>query len=303
MKDEETGDRAAEQARKRFRFVDHPWLALGTFLFLSVLVLVVTGTVLALVFGMPAGSRVTGFFNALISHVVLLFVITPFALGLPKGSRSFPTYLRDIGLTTVRPVGRLLLLALSCWAILGLSQAAGSVVYRLTEGLPVTSDFLREVFDLSRDLPPRSLGPLFSLPSAFEEVAFRGIILTLFLGAYSRRRAIVVSAGGFAVLHLLNLLGGRDPTWVFGQVGWSFCMGLFYGYLFVRTGSLLPPMLVHYLGNVFIGSFAGYLQEAASVEVQVLYGLTFSLGVVPVTLMILWARFFTDRWLPRDRAG
>ena len=99
-------------------------------------------------------------------------------------------------------------------------------------------------------------------------------------------------------MHLLNLAMGRDLVWVIGQVIWAFTIGLFYGYVFVKTRSLLPSMIVHYLGNVFISSLAGYIQSRASIEIQALYGVVFSFGVVPVTLMILWARFFISRWLP-----
>ena len=180
--------------------------------------------------------------------------------------------------------------------VLGLVGTVASLVLGLQSG----SRTLKSVLDVSGDLPPRSLSPLYSLPSAFEEIGFRGVILTLFVASYSKSRSILISAGAFAIVHLLNLASGREPIWVFGQLGWAFCMGTFYGYLFVRTGSLIPPMLVHYLGNVFIGSFAGYMQASASVELQVLYGLTFSLGIIPVTVMVLWVRFFTRNWLPPD---
>ena len=72
-----------------------------------------------------------------------------------------------------------------------------------------------------------------------------------------------------------------------GQIVWAFIIGLFYGYVFVSTRSLLPPMIVHYLSNVFISSLVGYIQSKASVEIQVLYGVTFSLGIIPTALMIL----------------
>jgi membrane protease YdiL (CAAX protease family) len=98
-------------------------------------------------------------------------------------------------------------------------------------------------------------------------------------------------------MHLLNLTNGANVVWVMGQVTWAFIIGLFYGYVFVRTRSLLPSMIVHYLGNVFIGSLTGYMQSRASIEIQVLYGVTLSLGVIPVILMILWTKFFTSRWL------
>jgi hypothetical protein len=57
-------------------------------------------------------------------------------------------------------------------------------------------------------------------------------------------------------------------------------------------------MIVHYLGNVFISSLTGYIQIRASIEIQALYGVIFSLGFVPVTLMILWTRFYSSKWLP-----
>lgn len=295
MKDGST-ERRIDAQRSDFWFLNHPWVSLVTFLILSVLVLGLFGTFYTRALGMPTNARATGFINALSSHILILFLITPFLLKLPRGSKSLKTYLDDIGLTRVRPAGKLLILAMSCYAILAASQAAGSIVYRLVQGLPITWEFLTTVFDITSDLPPESLSAVYSLPSALEEVGSRGVILTLFLAFYSRRRSILISAAGFAVLHLLNLLSGREPIWVLGQLGWAFFMGLFYGYLYVRTKSLIPPMLVHYLGNVFVGSLAGYMQNQASVEVQVLYGVTFTFGVIPVTLMILWVRFFTNTW-------
>ena len=99
-------------------------------------------------------------------------------------------------------------------------------------------------------------------------------------------------------MHLLNMTNGRESVWAMGRIVWAFTIGLFYGYVFVRTRSLLPPMIVHYLGNVFISSLTGYIQTRASIEIQALYGVIFSFGVVPTPLMILWTRFFASRWLP-----
>jgi hypothetical protein len=42
------------------------------------------------------------------------------------------------------------------------------------------------------------------------------------------------------------------------------------------------------------------MQSRASIEMQALFGVIFSLGVVPTTLMILWTRFFVARWLPEN---
>jgi len=233
-------------------------------------------------------------------HILTIFILVPFVLRLPKGKRTYVQYLDDIGLSRMQPFSKLMLLAISCYLILALSQIAASLVYRLFEGLPVTWDFICRVINFSGDLPPYSPSLLISIPSAFEEASFRGIVLTAFLQKYSGRKSIIFSSFGFALMHLLNLLNGANVVWVKGQIIWAFVIGLFYGYAFVKTCSLLPPMIVHYLGNVFIGSLTGYMQASASVETQVLYGVTLSLGIVPTTLMILWTKFFTSKWLTTD---
>jgi membrane protease YdiL (CAAX protease family) len=130
----------------------------------------------------------------------------------------------------------------------------------------------------------------------FEEVGFRGIVLTVFLNSYSERKSIIFSSIGFSLMHLLNLAMGRELVWVIGQLIWSFTIGLFYGYVFVRTRSLLPPMIVHYLSNAFIGSLTGYMQSSASARTEALYGVILTLGIVPTFLMIIWTRFFLEKW-------
>jgi membrane protease YdiL (CAAX protease family) len=264
----------------------------------SVVSIFLMGSVIFGLIGLPDDSPIVQFAHGMSYHILTAFILAPFVLRLPKGKRTFRQYLDDIRLSRMQPFLRLVLLALSCYIILALSQAAASFVYRLFEEQPITGDFVRQVFDLSGDLPPGSSSLLVSIPSMFEEVAFRGIALTVFLSKHSERKSVIFSALGFGLMHLLNLTSGRELVWVMGQLVWAFSIGLFYGYVFVRTKSLLPPMIVHYLGNVFIGSLTGYMQARASIEIQALYGVIFSLGVVPTTLMILWTRFFSSRWLP-----
>lgn len=287
----------------KFHLYEHPWLSLLAVLVASIFTIFLSGTVIFGLIGLPDNASGVQFAHAMFYHVLTVFLLVPFVLRLPKGKRTFRQYLDDIGLSRMQPFVPLVLLGLSCYAILALSQVAASFLYRLFEGLPTDWGFVRQVFDLSRDLPPGSPSLFVSFPSIFEEAVFRGIILTLFLGRYSPRKSIIISAVSFGLIHLLNLLGGRETLWVLGQVGWASTIGLFYGYAFVRTGSLLPVMIVHYLGNVFIGSLTGYIQDRASIEMQVLYGVIFSLGVVPTALMVTWTRFYSARWLFRGGGG
>jgi membrane protease YdiL (CAAX protease family) len=286
------------QGKKKFRLHEHPWLALVISMLTTILTIEFTGTVIFGVIGLSGNSLAGSLANESAFKILSSFILAPLVLRLPKGKRTYRQFLDDIGLTRLKPFFRLLLLALSCYLILALSQVAASFVYRLMEGKPITWGFVSMVCSLSiRDLPDSSI-LLFSIAGALEEVGSRGIILTVFLNRYSEWKSIIFSSLGFGLMHLLNLTNGADLVVVLGQVAWAFIIGLFYGYIFVRTRSLLPPMIVHYLGNAFISSLLAYLQMWASVEVQVVYGIIFSFGIVPTALMILWTKFYTSRWLP-----
>jgi membrane protease YdiL (CAAX protease family) len=299
----ETQNTTHKTEKSKFRLYEHPWLSLLAVIVTTILSILLSGTVIYGLLDLRDDLPSVQFVQGISYHVLTAFIFAPFVLRLPKGKRTFGQYLDDIRLSRMQPFVRLVLLALSCYVVLALSQVAGSFVYRLFEGQPINWGFIRQVFDISGDLPPGSPSLLISLPSSFEEVAFRGIVLTVFLSKYSERKAIIFSSIGFGLMHMLNLLMGRELVWVLGQVVWAFTTGLFYGYVFIRTRSLLPPMIVHYLSNVFIGSLTGYIQSRASIEIQALYGVIFSLGVVPTTLMILWTRFFSSRWLPNSNDG
>ena len=283
--------------KRNFQFCEHPWLSLLTIILTTVLLSILTGIVVSVLTRLPYDSPTALFATALSYHILTVFLFVPFILRLPKGKRTFRQYLDDIRLSRIQPFIRLVLLALSCYIILALSQVAASFVYRIFEGQPINTSFIQQIFDPSIDLPPSSPSILLSIPSIFEEIAFRGIVLTVFLSKYSERKSIIFSSLGFAFIHLFGMAFGSDPVWTLMQTVWAFTIGLFYGYIFVRTRSLLPPMIVHYLGNVFISTLTGYIQNRASIEIQALYGVIFSLGVIPVTIMILWTRFFSSRWL------
>lgn len=289
--------------KRKFRLFEHPWLSLLAIIVVSIFSIYLAGSVIFGVLGLPDDAPAVRFAQQMTFHILASFIFFPFVLRLPKGKRSFRQYLDDIGLSRIRPTFLLLLLALSCSLILALSQAAGSILYRLFEGYSVNGRFIQQTFDFSSLLPTNSPDLLLALPSAFEEVAFRGVALTVFLSKYSKRKSIIFSSIGFSLMHLLNLTTGRELVWVLGQLGWSFILGLFYGYVFVRTKSLMPSMIVHVIGNATLNTLSGYMLGRATVEMQILYQIIFSFGILPTTLMILWTRRFTASWLDGSYAG
>jgi membrane protease YdiL (CAAX protease family) len=162
-------DSTSGKTKGRFQFAEHPWISLLVFNLLTLFLMIL------------ASNLGLSDINFLFYHALMLFAIVPFVLRLPKGKRSFKDYLDDIRLSRVQPLLPLLLLGFSCYIIMLVCQATGSIVYGLTHGQSVTDSFLRYVFDITVDLPPNSWSLVTSMPSIFEEVAFRGVILTLFL--------------------------------------------------------------------------------------------------------------------------
>ena len=149
---------------------------------------------------------------------------------------------------------------------------------------------------LANELPLRSTSWLLSIPSIFEEVVWRGVILAAFLRVYDQLKAILFSALCFGLWHILYLLVDGDLVLTVGNVIWAAILGLFYGYVTLKTGSLLPAMIVHYLGNLFVSATNTYIQTNASIQAVAVYGVVFTFGIIPTILMILWTRLFTTRW-------
>ena len=71
-----------------------------------------------------------------------------------------------------------------------------------------------------------------------EEVVFRGAILRSLLGRYRPWTAICLSALLFALIHV-------NPA----QLPHAFAVGLLFGWMYYRTGSILPSMAYHWANN------------------------------------------------------
>lgn len=82
-------------------------------------------------------------------------------------------------------------------------------------------------------------------PALMEEFVFRGIFLGLYREQGSTERAVVMSALGFALIHLS--IHRLAPT---------FLLGLVLGALVARYGSLLPAIIMHlvYNGSLLLGA-------------------------------------------------
>lgn len=84
-------------------------------------------------------------------------------------------------------------------------------------------------------------------PALFEEEIFRGIFISnLKKNNKSDMYCLFVSAAVFALIHLTNIVG-MSMTGVLVQAGYSFVIGLVLAAVYLRNGSLLQVVIVHFL--------------------------------------------------------
>lgn len=92
-----------------------------------------------------------------------------------------------------------------------------------------------------------------ALSGIVEETLYRGLVLRALrpTGAW---RAALLSAALFGSMHILNVLSISSPEYALLQVGYAAAIGFGYSALVIRTGTLYPLIVAHFLTN-----FAAFL--------------------------------------------
>ena len=209
----------------------------------------------------------------------LLFVRR--SLGLPNGKESLKEYVKTIGLKPDKKIGRNIFLGTSCSIIYFIStfitgNIFGNYIFDLDVifGNPGTSISIFGWF----------LFILMLIPGIWEEVSFRGVIATLNLRKYSQRTVLIVVSILFGLFHFVNLLSGGSLLNTGIQVIYASLLGFLFGYLFIKTKSLIPSIILHYLINS-LGQLFTYVIFDNMVD-QVLYAII-GVGLIPTVLGVL----------------
>ncbi|MFW9848768.1 MAG: lysostaphin resistance A-like protein, partial [Candidatus Thorarchaeota archaeon] len=216
------------------------------------------------------------------TQALLWLVVVPRFLGLPDGKQPLKEYLRKIRLLQYSPAKRNLLLTVLCMIIILISGFVFSVL---------TGYY---VFDLAQVLPPQSTSLFVGfVPGIWEEIAWRGVILTLFLKKYGEKESMAISSFLFSAPHLLNLLGVAVTAdmilMAMAQLVYAFLLGLVFAYLVLRTGSLLPSIIIHYF-IVAIGPLFIFTPGADPLIKSIM--LMLGAGIIPAILCILLIHTF-----------
>lgn len=128
------------------------------------------------------------------------------------------------------------------WAVWPLALAAGAGLILITNGLDAwVSHLVPPPPSFHQGMEGMGWPALVLGAPLTEEPLVRGLILGGFALRYGARKAIVYSALLFGAMHL-NL-------WQFPG---AFGMGLFAGWLTLRTGSLWPAVAIHLLNNLTV---------------------------------------------------
>ncbi len=89
------------------------------------------------------------------------------------------------------------------------------------------------------------------IPALWEEIVFRGVILVLLLKKCEPKVAILIDGILFGFFHYINLLYGANFFSTVGQVAFTTFFGITLAYLFIKTRSLIPCIIAHYVSNAF----------------------------------------------------
>ncbi|MDH4116323.1 MAG: CPBP family intramembrane metalloprotease [Acidimicrobiia bacterium] len=181
-----------------------------------------------------------GFRMALGAVVVL--ELLPWLFGYMRSRTWFRGYLRRLCLTS-GPAPRFTLSA---------SAASVAIMAALIGGLAARFDVLRLDLDFVLDDSRWFIVILALVPALWEELAFRGLMLTNLQQRHHRWIAIVTTALFFGLFHISNLLL-RDFDQVIMEMIMAAAFSIGWGYAVVKTGSVVPAMVSHYGINVFIG--------------------------------------------------
>ena len=153
-------------------------------------------------------------------------------------------------------------------------------------GLPNT---MEETF-LAMSRNPLGILSITLLGPVLEELLFRGAIQGDLQRQMSPWKAIIVSSLLFGVVHM-------NPA----QIPFAFLLGMLFGWLYYRTGSLLPGIVGHVLNNS-VATVNMYLHGDATIEEQMSSDLVMWLWALVALVAFVMAALWLNHLLPSTPA-
>lgn len=140
--------------------------------------------------------------------------------------------------------------------VCGFVNVMSSIAAYILQNLGITYEA-----NIHRDNPSGFIGVFLVIlstaitPAVVEEFAMRGVLLTQ-LKKFGEGFAVFVTAVVFGLMH------GN-----FEQIPFAFLLGLYLGFITVKTESILPAVLLHFINNLF-SVITGYLSDNLSTKAE-----------------------------------
>ena len=221
---------------------------------------------------------------------LLWFLVIPKGMKLPVINNSFKDYTTKIHLSTNKPILRNLALGFVSFLIFGFVVLLGSISL---------GNYTFNPLILFGTPNPSRLGwflfIFMLIPGIWEETSFRGVIIPMLSKKYQVRTSLIISSIGFGFAHSINLISlaifGVDPVnaliSVSFQVIYATLLGFAFGYMYIKTKSLLPSIIFHYLidsaGQIFLNT------EITNIFLAGIYAICF-VGLIPAILITLFVK-------------
>ncbi len=190
-------------------------------------------------FGVMAALLVFPFTNA----NSMLAIIVVYTVSLMGGIASALLIRKDFSFPMTRVDWRII--SLGCGSVLSFHFLSDPIV-----SLFPIPDSLKEMTSSLYQYPVMSLLLIVLLAPLLEELLFRGVVLHGFLKNYKPSHAIVSSALVFAIIHG-NLAQGLG----------AFFIGLVIGWIYWKTNSIIPGIIIHFVNNGFAASAIFFIDE------------------------------------------
>ena len=90
------------------------------------------------------------------------------------------------------------------------------------------------------------------VPGIWEELTFRGVVLANLQQRFSPRGAVLASSVVFGLFHFSNLGTWDDAASVLTGVVAATTLGIAWGYVVIKTNSIVPSIFLHYIVDVVL---------------------------------------------------
>ena len=207
--------------------------------------------------------------------VLLVFLVIPLLFGYHRTAAPLKEYLEHMRVRKGASITRTTLmgvLPILGFILLMLILALSTGIFNPNLAV-LTNDYRWFVFFLAL------------VPGIWEELAFRGVILSNLEQRFSPKTSVLISAVLFGLFHFSNLVKDDLASVIFVAI-MATAFGIGWGHVVVKSNSVLPAIFIHYavdvllIGPLFVD--AGLFTDASII--MFVMGLTILFPIVCVIL-------------------